>query len=39
VAVEGPGFSPAKHEDNENGFSRGEPGLKPGFQTPAFGHG
>jgi hypothetical protein len=38
MAMEAPGFSPAKSHANKSGFSRGGPGLKPLFYC-CFRHG
>ena len=35
--VEAPGFSPANQGESEDEFSRGEPRLKPGLSSGAFG--
>jgi hypothetical protein len=37
LMVEAPGFSPAKQRAIKSGFSRDEPGLKPGSVVAAFG--
>ncbi len=37
IAVEAPGFSPAKTSSTLDGFSHGVPGLKPPFSSRPFG--